>query len=188
MDEYGNPIYGEAWNPETDRAAIVDLETMQPAKGLWGEYTQEDSEDEDEDVGQVPVPQPVPEPQAPTTAPFYAPTQFNSGVPVDLRTISNAPDASSAGSLYRVLTQKSAPTQPGALFPSRNIYELNPTDEVTGGIATATGIAQRAHEVEDENVITTEMIREQLDEHAAAAAKTGVEAKKPAKKKAKFKF
>jgi hypothetical protein len=87
-----------------------------------------------------------------------------------------------------VLTQKSAPTQPGALFPSRNIYELNPTDEVTGGIATATGIAQRAHEVEDENVITTEMIREQLDEHAAAAAKTGVEAKKPAKKKAKFKF
>jgi len=192
MDEYGNPVYGESWNPETDRAAIVDLETMQAAKGLWGEFVDQDSDDEDEDVADVVASapsQPAVVEEQPMHAPFYAPTQLNSGVPVNLSGVNASSVDDANASLYRVLTQKSAPTQPGALFPSRNIYELNPTDDITGGIATATGIAKRAHEVEGEDSLTTEMIREKLAEQEAAAEKIGsADVKKPAKKKAKFKF
>jgi polysaccharide deacetylase 2 family uncharacterized protein YibQ len=62
-----------------------------------------------------------------------------------------------------------------------------PESDPTGGIATATGIAQRATEVEDDNVLTADMIKKQLEEHEAAAVARG-ETKKPAKKKQKFKF
>ena len=88
--------------------------------------------------------------------------------------------------MYKVLAQKAAPAEAGALFPSRTVYEITPSNDVTGGIATETGIAQRAIEVEAPDVITTDVIKKQLAEHEAAE-KT-VEAKKPAKKKAKFKF
>jgi len=196
VDEYGNPIYGGLWNPEKDRAAIVDLETIQPGRGLWGEFVEEDSEDEDEEEFVKPAvvqPQPV-APQAKPAAPTAAPPQFSSGVAVTLAELYGPqkvqpaePHRESSGELYRVLAQKSAPAEAGALFPSRNVYEIAPSGDVTGGIATETGIAQRAIEVEGSDVISTDVIKKQLAEHQAAAEKT-TEAKKPAKKKAKFKF
>ena len=194
VDELGNPIYGGTWNPERDRAAIVDLDIIQPGRGLWGQFTQEDSEDEDEeDVVKVPA-APV---QAPAKPPSQAsqpviPPQYSSGVAVSLaagfagaHNVAPAPPRETAGELYRVLPQKAAPSEAGALFPSRTVYEVSA--DVTGGIATETGIAQRAIEVEGGDNLSTEMIAKQLAEHEAAAQKTS-EAKKPAKKKAKFKF
>ena len=178
VDEYGTPIYGGMWKPDTDRAAIVDLGNLQARKDLWGEFAEESSDDEDEQVSDVvPVPavQPVPAPQ-----------QFSQGVAVSLAppSIPNIPQfpvVNDLQELYRVLPQKSAPTQPGALFPSRTVYDVSPDTD----IATAIGIAQRASEVENEDVITADMIKQQLAEHEAAAAR--VEQKKP-KKKQKFKF
>ena len=196
VDEFGNPIYGGLWNPERDRAAIVDLETIQPGRGLWGEFVEEDSEDEDEEdvVKPVVIPAAVPvKPAAPVQPPQAAPPQFSSGVAVALaelygpQKVQAEPQRETPGELYKVLAQKSAPAETGALFPSRTIYEITPSPDVTGGIATQTGIAQRAIEVEGSDVISTDVIKKQLAEHEAAAEKT-VEAKKPAKKKAKFKF
>ena len=194
VDELGIPIYGGAWNPDRDRAAIVDLEKIQPGRGLWGEFVDEDSEDEeDEEVVKAVVPPPVAPPAKPQ-APSMAPTLFSSGVAVTLaglvgqtQKVSSEGSRETGGDLYRVLAQKSAPSEAGALFPSRMVYEIDTNQDVTGGIATQTGIAQRAVEVEGGDTISTEVIKKQLAEHEAAAEKT-VDAKKPAKKKAKFKF
>lgn len=179
VDEYGTPIYGGIWRPETDRAAIVDLGNLQARKDLWGEFADDSSEDEDEEVSDV-------IPVAAPPAPVAPQPQFSQGVAVSLAppSIPTVPQPSPASlDLYRVLPQKSAPSQPGALFPSKNVYDVSPEHE----IATAAGIAQRSHEVENDNIITAEMIKKQLAEHEAAAAKLGVEPKKP-KKKQKFKF
>jgi len=186
LDEFGNPIYGGLWNPDTDRAAIVDLGELQARKDLWGEFEEEESEDEEDEVADVTL-KPI---QKPTIAP-----QYSQGVAVTLapptavpQTVVSGPSsvAIPAGELYKVLSQKAAPSQAGALFPSRNLYELNieaPRD-ATGGIATATGIAKVAHEVQNEDAITADMIRKQLAEHeTAAASKT-----EKKKKKEKFKF
>jgi splicing factor 3B subunit 2 len=183
LDEFGNPIYGGLWNPETDRAAIVDLGELQARKDLWGEFVDEDSEDEEEEVTDVTTTVKQP-PSAP-------PPQFTQGVavtPASVPTSAAPPSiAVPSGELYRVLQQKAAPSQAGALFPSRNVYELNieSTTDATGGIATAAGITKRAHETEDDNVLTADMIRQQLAEHEAAAASKG---EKKKKKKEKFKF
>ena len=177
VDEFGNPVYGGLWNPETDRAAIVDLGNLQARQGLWGEFAEEESDDEEDQVADVVV---TPEPQVVEQRPVEP--VFSQGVPVSLYPTApavSAPSTTGPQALYRVLPQRSAPTQPGALFPSRNLYDLNED------IATASGIAKRASEVESENVLTAEMIKKQLAEHEAAAAKTE---KKPAKKKQKFKF
>jgi splicing factor 3B subunit 2 len=183
LDEYGNPIYGGLWKPETDRAAIVDLGELQARKDLWGEFEEEESEDEEEEVTDVTAKQPA-QPSIP---------HYSQGVAVLMGAPSgSAPPVVSGpssvaippGELYKVLQQKTAPSQSGALFPSRNVYELNmetPAD-VTGGIATTVGIAKIANEVENEDVITADMIRKQLAEHGAAAAS------KPEKKKKKEKF
>jgi splicing factor 3B subunit 2 len=193
VDELGNPIYGGTWNPERDRAAIVDLEMIQPGRGLWGQFIEEDSEDEDEEnVVKAPV-APIQPPQTkPNQVPqSVAPPQYSSGVAVTLAGIAGAqnvvpaPPRETTGELYRVLPQKAAPSEAGALFPSRTVYEVSA--DVTGGITTETGIAQRAIEVEGVDTLSTEMIAKQLAEHEAAAQKT-LDAKKPAKKKAKFKF
>ena len=189
LDEFGNPVYGGLWNPETDRAAIVDLGELQSRKDLWGEFQEEESEDEEDEVTDVTIK------QAPAAVSI---PQFSQGVAVAM---GGAPAGISAplvggppsvavapGELYKVLQQKAAPSQTGALFPSRNLYELEmevPSD-ATGGLATATGIAKVAHVVENENVITADMIKKQLAEHEAAAAAASKTEKK--KKKEKFKF
>jgi splicing factor 3B subunit 2 len=191
VDEFGNPIYGGAWNPERDRAAIVDLGELTMRQGLWGEFIEEESEDEDEEVTDViPTAKPV------TSMPVQqVPPVFSQGVAVTLfpqtspQTVPPPPSSvPSSQSLYRVLPQVSAPTQPGALFPSRNVYEVVPESDPTGGIATAAGIASRANEVENEDIMTAEMIRKQLEKHEAMAASKADGSKKPAKKKQKFKF
>jgi splicing factor 3B subunit 2 len=179
VDEFGNPVYGGLWNPDKDRAAIVDLGNLNVRQGLWGEYVEESSDDEDDEVTDV-IPTPsVPAPAAP--APIYS-----QGVAVTLFPPTAAgpqvPVATGAGpqALYRVLPQKSASMDAGALFPSRNVYDVA---DPSGGIATAQGIAQRATEVEDETVLTADMIKQQLAEHEAKSGETS----KP-KKKQKFKF
>jgi splicing factor 3B subunit 2 len=183
LDEFGNPIYGGLWNPETDRAAIIDLGELQARKDLWGEFQEEDSEDEEEEVTDVTLKQPT-----------LATSSFSQGVAVSF----GAPATISApvvgpssvpiapGELYKVLQQKAAPSQAGALFPSKNVYELSfeaPKD-VTGGLATATGIAKIAHEIENEDVITADMIKKQLAEYETVATSKG----EKKKKKDKFKF
>ena len=192
VDEFGNPIYGGAWNPDRDRAAIVDMGDLTIRQGLWGEFLEEESEDEDEEVVDVKtVSKTLSAVQAPTVTPSY-----NQGVAVTLfqapQTANIPPPPSAIGtgsqSLYRVLPQVSAPTQPGALFPSKNVYDVVPEADPTGGIATAAGIAQRANEVENEDIMTAEMIKQQLAQHEARAAEKSDTAKKPSKKKQKFKF
>ena len=173
VDQFGNPMYGGAWNPETDRAELVDLEAISGNKNLWGEFQdEEDSEDEDDIVQDAPIEVRAVAPTAPIVP------KYNPGVAAtQLPQKSTAPTAAvpAGAALYKVLPQRSAPTQPGALFPSRAIYEVAP-------VGTASGIAQRASEVEAENVLTAEMIKQQLAAHEAA------EVKKPPKKKSKFKF
>lgn len=181
VDQYGNPVYGGVWNPEVDRAPIVDLETVQGPKDVWGEYLDLSDSDDDDDVDDVVQTAPV----------VHAPVQkaqpaYNQGVAINTNPTAPNPTSSST-SLYKVLPQRSAPTQPGALFPSRNIYELQPSDDATGGIATAAGIAQRATEVESADVLTADQVRKQLSDLESSAAKVA-DAKKAVKKKAKFKF
>ncbi len=185
IDQYGNPVYGGLWNPEVDRAAIVDLEIVQGPKDLWGEYMDLSDSDDEEEVDDVVATSP-PVVQMQPSAP--KPPTYSQGVAINLSHPSSvAAPASTSASLYKVIPQRSAPTQPGALFPSRNIYELNPTNDATGGIATATGIAQRASEVENNDIITAEQVRKQLSELESSSTKAA-EAKKAIKKKAKFKF
>ena len=179
VDEFGNPVYGGLWNPDKDRAAIVDLGNLNVRQGLWGEYVEESSDDEDDEVTDV-IPTPsVPAPAAP--APIYS-----QGVAVTLFPPTAAgpqvPVATGAGpqALYRVLPQKSASMDAGALFPSRNVYDVA---DPAGGIATAQGISQRATEVEDETVLTADMIKQKLAEHEAKSGETSKR-----KKKQKFKF
>ena len=188
MDEFGNPMYGGLWNPETDRAAIVDLGNLQARKDLWGEFAEEESEDEEEEVQDVIVTPPAP------AAPAIP--QFSQGVAVALAPpsapVARVPSVAQTGQkeLYRVLPQKEAVVEGAQFFPSKTIYDIQadlssvmlPSVDATGGIATAAGIAQRAAEAEAEDAVTADMIRKQLAEHESKAT----ESKK--KKKQKFKF
>ena len=188
MDEFGNPTYGGLWNPETDRAAIVDLGNLQARKDLWGEFAEEESEDEEEEVKDVVVTPPAP---IATQVP-----QFSQGVAVALAPPSApVPQVPSGIStepkeLYRVLPRKEAPVEGGQFLPSKNVYEIKadissvmlPTSDAADGLATAAGIAQRATEADADDVVTAEMIKKQLAEHESKAA----DSKK--KKKQKFKF
>ena len=185
LDEFGNPIYGGLWNPETDRAAIVDLGELQARKDLWGEFQEQDSDDEEEEVTDVTMKQPQSSTVSPSLSQGIAVT-LGAPAGVSAPVVGPSSVAIAPGELYKVLQQKAAPSQTGALFPSKNVYELNieaPTD-VTGGLATATGIAKVAHEIDNEDVITADMIKKQLAEYEAVAGSKG----EKKKKKEKFKF
>ena len=168
VDQFGNPMYGGSWNPELDRQPILDIEKLTADSSLWGHEIEEPPSDDEEEVYQQPA--------VVVAVPVIQPVQYSQGVAVHIaQPASAAPPPAVGGALYKVIPQRSAPTQPGALFPSKQIYEL-------GEVGTASGIAKRAMEAEDDSLaITAEMIKEQLAQHEAK------EPKKP-KKKSKFKF
>ena len=180
VDQFGNPVYGGAWNPDVDRQPILDIEQIIGGgkNKAWGEFEPEPESDDDEIEDYV----------APAVTPAAAiptPVQpvYSQGVAVVVLPAAPKPAVPvTGGSLYKVIPQRSAPTQPGALFPSRQIYELKPSDSATGGVATASGIAQRTKEIENEdNLLTAEMIKKKLADLESKTAK-------PPKKKSKFKF
>lgn len=167
VDEYGNPLYGNAFG-DTDEAAgaealqypgaAEDQTLIEAMKERWGE-TLEDSDDEDEseddadmegeeggedeganDGTQTPM----------TDSGTQSVSSLTSGMEtpesIDLRK-SKGTDTPETPQLFHVLAQKEA-TVGGALFGSTNTYDLSSTKKKSTADSSGVEVSMSGNEIE----------------------------------------